>query len=125
MTVDQQLPTTSSGTLIFDLGTSATDPSNVLWAELAEKAYVEMNACRWMRPAGWGGGQNVYTAISGGDTDMVLNQVTGRATTAFEAVSGASSFNTLATAFNAGNEVCLATGPAPPRQSLVTTSMPY
>ena len=114
VTVDQQLPTTSSGTLSFDgLGASATDPSNVLWVALAEKAYVEINECGWIRPAGWGGGLNVYTDISSGDAYMVLNQIAGQATTAFEAVSSASSFTTLATAFNAGNEVCLATTGSP------------
>ena len=56
VTVDQQLPTTS-GTLIFDgLGASAASASNVLWVALAEKAYVEINECGWIRPSSWGGG---------------------------------------------------------------------
>ena len=93
MTVDQQLPTTSSGTLIFDgLGASATDPSKVLWVALAEKAYVEINECGWIRPSSWGGGLNVYTDISGGDAYMALGQITGQATTPFETISGTSSF---------------------------------
>ena len=70
VTVDQQLPT-SGGNLIFDgMGASATNSTNVLWVALAEKAYVQMNECGWIRPSSWGGGQNVYTGISEGDMYM-------------------------------------------------------
>ena len=120
MTVDQQLPTTSSGTLIFDgLGASASSASNVLWPELAEKAYVEINECGWIRPSSWGGGMNVYTDISGGDAYMALGQVTGQATVGFEATGNSSSFNTLAAAFNAGKEVCLASTAAPTNSQVI------
>ena len=120
VTVDQQLPTTSSGTLIFDgLGASAASASNVLWVALAEKAYVEINECGWIRPSGLGGGVNVYTDISSGDPYMVLGQVTGQATVSFEATGDSSSFNTLATAFNAGKEVCLASTSAPSSSQVI------
>ncbi len=76
---------------------------------LAEKAYVQINECGWIRPAGWGGGLNVYTDISSGVAYMPLGQITGQATTAFEMTSGTSSFGKLAAAFGAGKEVCLAT----------------
>ncbi len=89
------------------MGASAASASNVLWVTLAEKAYVEINECGWIRPAGWGGGLNVFTDISSGDMYMVLNQVTSQATMSFETVSAISSFTTLATAFNTSREVCL------------------
>ena len=74
----------------------------MLWVALAEKAYVEINECGWIRPAGLGGGQNVYTDISSGDMSWPLGQVTGQATIAYEPTFGSTAFTTLAAAFNAG-----------------------
>jgi hypothetical protein len=109
VTVNTQLPTDGNGYLVFDgMGQQASSSSNELWVELAEKAYVEINESGWIRPASWGGGQNVYNAISGGCMFMALNQITGQTTVAETAtVNSTAAFNAFAAAFNAGKSVCL------------------
>jgi Calpain family cysteine protease len=120
VTVDQQLPTDPNGTLMFDgLGANAASANNVLWVALAEKAYVEMNECGWIRPSGMGGGQNVYTDISSGDMSWTLGQVTGQATIAYEPTLGSTAFTTLATAFNAGKSICLGSVHQPPDSQVI------
>lgn len=110
VTVDSKLPTDSSGELVFDgMGQQASDPGNELWVALAEKAYVQLNESGWIRPASWGGGKNVYNAISGGYMFMALNQITGAATVSGVAtIFSTQGFNALVAAFNAGDSVCLA-----------------
>ena len=127
VTVDQQLPTTSCGTLIFDgLGSSATSASNVLWVALAEKAYVEINECGWIRPSSWGGGLNVYTDISGAtptwrwDRSPVKQPRLSKRPRAHRALA-----HWLPHLVPAKRFAWLPTAAPPIAKSLVTTSMPY
>ena len=88
------MPTDANGYLVFDgMGRKANSPSNVLWVDLAEKAYVQMNEMGWIRPWQWGGGQNKYTGISGGCMYMAMAQITGQATVAFASTASSSSFS--------------------------------
>ncbi|MEX0641595.1 MAG: hypothetical protein WD468_02785, partial [Pirellulales bacterium] len=45
------------------------------------KAYAQMNASGWLRPASMGGGKNSYSAVAGGYISEALKQVSGVATT--------------------------------------------
>jgi hypothetical protein len=79
VTVDSLLPTYGGGWLLYaGMGSHASNPSNVLWVALAEKAYAQMNEAGWLRPASWGGGQNSYFGIEGGLFTDVTRQVANR-----------------------------------------------
>ena len=78
-----------------------------------------MNECGWIRPTSWGGGQNKYTAISGGCMYMALNQITGQATVAYTSVSTTSGFNAFVAAFNAGKSICFGSKTSPASSSVV------
>jgi hypothetical protein len=125
VTVDSQLPTDSYGRFVFDLmGQSATNPANKLWGALAEKAYVQINECGWIRPASWGGGQNVYTAISGGYMYMAMGQITGQATVSFVYASN-TTFDTMAAAFNSGKSIAFGSKGTPANSNLVVGGHAY
>ncbi len=80
VTVDSQLPTYSGGWFLYaNMGSHASDASNVLWVALAEKAYVQMNEAGWLRPASWGGGVNSYEGIEGGMFTDAAKQIANRA----------------------------------------------
>jgi hypothetical protein len=121
VTVDLQLPTDGNGYLVFDgMGAKASSTSNELWVALAEKAYVQMNECGWIRPSSWGGGQNVYTGISGGSMAQALNQVTGQSTVSYATAGSASStFTAFASAFSAGKSICLGSNSSPVSSQIV------
>ncbi len=109
VTVDSKLPTNSSGELVFDgMGQMANNSGNELWVALAEKAYVQLNECGWIRPTAWGGGRNVYNAISGGCMFMALNQITGATTGSDQSTAYTpGAFNAFAHSFSVGDAVCL------------------
>jgi hypothetical protein len=81
VTVDRYLPASAGRFAYANYGALLASTANELWVALAEKAYVQMNASGWLRPASMGGGQNSYAAISGGWISDALEQVTGIATT--------------------------------------------
>ncbi|MEH2327189.1 MAG: CARDB domain-containing protein [Nostoc sp.] len=75
ITVDQYLPTDTSGQLIYaSPGSSYNNSSNELWVGLAEKAYAQLGELGWSRP---GNTTNAYSSIEGGWMDYVTRQVTG------------------------------------------------
>ncbi len=126
VTVDTMLPTDSQGYLVFDgMGRKANSASNELWVELAERAYVQMNECGWIRPASWGGGQNKYTGISGGDMAMAMSQITGLSSIGAVSTRGSSGFSAVVAAFSAGKEICFGSLDSPANSSLVVGDHAY
>ncbi|WP_013322562.1 CARDB domain-containing protein [Gloeothece verrucosa] len=78
VTVDNYLPTNSSGNLVYaNSGSSATNSANELWVAFAEKAYAQLAEEGWTRSSS----TNSYGAIEGGWMDAVIKQVTGLSTT--------------------------------------------
>lgn len=77
VTVDRQLPTTSSGSVVFAGvgGGTATSTSNELWVALAEKAYVQWNETGY---TGRSTPVNNYSGIAGGWMNDVYQQVMNR-----------------------------------------------
>ena len=117
VTVDSQLPVTSSGTLIFSgMGQRVTNTSNVLWVDLAEKAYAQINQSGWLREHLPGSGQNSYQAISGGYMSDVVLQVTGHSSSVNNL---GSTGTTLAAAFTSGHMVELGSINSPTDTSVV------
>ncbi|MFN9615387.1 MAG: CARDB domain-containing protein, partial [Dolichospermum sp.] len=75
VTVDNYLPTNSSGSLIYaSSGQSYNNSNNELWVALAEKAYAQLAESGWSRPSNVNNG---YGSIEGGWMDYVIKQVTG------------------------------------------------
>jgi len=67
VTVDNQLPVNSAGFSVFEnFGSNRTSPTNELWPALAEKAYAQLVR------------GNSYAGLSGGWSNVVFGQVTGR-----------------------------------------------
>ena len=77
VTVNSRLPVYYNY-LVFDGGTYANNPSNVLWIELAEKAYAQWNETG---NTGQSVTLNNYFAIEGGWMSDVYTQVLGHAAT--------------------------------------------
>ena len=75
VTVDNYLPTNSSGSLIYaSSGQSYNNSNNELWVALAEKAYAQLAESGWSRPSNVNNG---YGSIEGGWMDYVIKQITG------------------------------------------------
>lgn len=120
VTVDSYLPTDSSGRFVFaNMGEYASNPYNKLWVALAEKAYVQMNECGWVRPSYNGGGQNTYIAISGGWIADALRQVEGTTAYAFASTSTSTSFNSFMSAYNSGQLIGFASKTNPTMANVV------
>jgi hypothetical protein len=76
VTVDRYLPTDSIGRPVYArFGVSYDSPLNELWVALAEKAYAQLNHSGWIGQDG----TNSYAGIADGYSDIVMQQVTGRA----------------------------------------------
>ena len=105
VTVDRMLPSTSSGVFAYsNMGASLTNPNNVLWIALAEKAYAQWNATGKSNrtPA------NTYASIEGGWMSYVNAQVLGYNSTRY-ASSTASNKTALVNALAAGRAVTVGT----------------
>lgn len=103
VTVDKQLPVFSGGNhkgqLIFgDLYTLPDNSKNVLWDNLAEKAFIEMQAS-------WGSGTNSYRSIGGGKPRYSLSVIVGHAAKLYDL--GVATFNFAVSAWNAGRLLTL------------------
>ena len=121
VTVDRYLPVDSAGRLICDgMGRSVRDNNQNLWAQLAEKAYAQINESGWLnRPTGTNG-RNSYDAISGGWGNVAIAQITGLRT----AFDNSLNFNTLVNSVNSGKMVVLHSM-VQPRESLIVSNHAY
>ncbi len=113
VTVDSKLPVDQQGRFVYaNYGQQANSNQNVLWVALAEKAYVQMNECAWLRAANRlpGNGVNSYAAIAGGYMSDALRQVTGKtASNIMISSTFGNSFQTVVGHFQAGKSIGFAT----------------
>jgi Calpain family cysteine protease len=114
VTVDSALPTYNGRFMYANYGGTATNTSNVLWVGLAEKAYVQLNECGWIRTSTMGGGQNSYQAIAGGWFSAAVSHIANKSSTfsSFGSTTG-NTFDTFKTAFDSGKMVGFASNSAP------------
>ncbi len=133
VTVDRALPTLNN-LLIYDgMGQSVSDPNNVLWAALAEKAYAQLNESGWLdRPAPPyatydKNGINSYDAIGWGAASTAMSQVTPIGASYEDLSTTTNVLDSLGAAFNAGKLVELGSKgyPYSPKDSSVAESHAY
>jgi hypothetical protein len=110
VTVDRSLPVNTSGQFVYD-GTfaAANNSSNVLWAALAEKAYVQENASGWIGQDGsysYNGMDATHDGINGGDCGLAMSQVYGSASTWTS--MGSTSFTAIWSAWASGQMITFA-----------------
>ena len=87
LTVDNYLPASSGYFDFANMGQSVSNPNNILWVPLAEKAYAQLSAEGWnQRPQ-----SNSYAALDGGWASTVLPVLTGHAESATNSGASASS----------------------------------
>jgi hypothetical protein len=103
VTVDRYLPAFQGQFVYANTGNSVTDPNNVLWVALAEKAYAELNESGWI---GRTTSANSYASIGYGYSDKPINQISG-ATMAGADLAGVT-FDTLRANFDARAYVTIA-----------------
>jgi hypothetical protein len=99
VTVDRYLPAYNGQFVYANSGISVTDPTNVLWVALAEKAYVELNESGWLGHSP----VNSYEGISEGLIAKATNQIAGVATDSASVVGA--TFASFTALFDAGNYV--------------------
>lgn len=88
LTVDNYLPASNGYFDFADLGQSVSNPKNILWVALAEKAYAQLCAEGWnQRPEA-----NAYASLDGGNASTALPVITGHAESATNPGTSASSF---------------------------------
>jgi hypothetical protein len=102
VTVDRYLPANGSGRFVFaNYGHSVSNPQEVLWVALAEKAYVQLNESGLLgRSAG-----NSYSLIEGGYAALALQQISARVYSRLPLIS--SSLTALVNAWNSGRLISL------------------
>jgi hypothetical protein len=87
--VNNELPANNNGGFEFSGGSqSVSSSSNVLWADLAEKAYAQLCASGWnSRPQ-----SNAYASLDGGFASTALPVITGAHESSSSPYGSASSF---------------------------------
>jgi hypothetical protein len=114
VTVDRELPAAGGYLLYADLGADVTNPGNILWPALAEKAYAQENESGRL---GRSGSANSYDSISGGDPSAATTLLTGRATG--WSVLSSPSFAAIQSRFSAGDQVTFASDYPPADSNIV------
>jgi hypothetical protein len=110
VTVDRYLPTyvTSSSTppKLWYAGLTwlASNPNNILWAPLLEKAYAQIAASGWTRGPG---GTNAYSALDNGWEGAVIEHITNRSAAGAPITNSAATLNSIVSKFQAGQMVGL------------------
>jgi hypothetical protein len=97
VTVDGMLPSSGGQFVYANSGDSISDPSNVLWVALAEKAYAQENEDGGL---GQPVAVNSYAGIDGGFPDFATKQIAGVAT--FWDWTDNATFSSITAAFNRG-----------------------
>jgi hypothetical protein len=111
VTVNGRLPVSSSGTFVYEgYGAKATSSTNVLWLALVEKAYVQWNETGKTLQGNY---LNSYTAIAGGWTGTVYQQVLGSATTYCKYLSASGAQAALISVLSSKQAVTIATVSSP------------
>lgn len=117
VTVNRQLPVDEAGRFIFaGQGQSAGYGGNILWANLAEKAYAQLAEEGWSR-AWFANPANSYSSINGGRSYITLAQITGRS--AWAAPVNSRTTGELITALKYGTLVTIGTKYSEPENSHV------
>ena len=100
LTVNNELPA-SNGAFVYAGGfQSISNPNNVLWVDLAEKAYAQLCASGWNnRPQ-----SNAYASLNAGSASTALPVITGAQQSSADPFANASSF---ISAINSGDLLTL------------------
>ena len=116
VTVNKELPVTDDGlewnngsTLKFANGANGDG----LWAELVEKAFVQLNAEPGAIHGGDGEPINAYEGIAGGEADNALKEITGQKSVEYASDQLVADAATIGAAFDSGDEVELGTDTLP------------
>ncbi len=125
VTVNSELPVNQKGDFVYaNRGQSASDPSNVLWVALAEKAYAQLAEEGWSRApnlegstagADKGGTVDAYSILAGGNPKVAMQQITGSADASkltfpsTDPTLAESNFETMVTDFQKGDLVTIGT----------------
>jgi hypothetical protein len=106
VTVDMMLPSRNGQFIYANQGDSVSNPNNILWVALAEKAYAQENEDGWLaQPVA----VNSYAGIDGGMPDYATRQVSGVAT--YWGWTDFLSFSTIRAAFDRGAYIEFGTMP--------------
>jgi hypothetical protein len=114
VTVDRELPASYGYLFYASMGADVTNPSNILWVALAEKAYAQENESGRL---GRSGLANSYDSINGGAPGDATTMLTGRATN--WSVLSSPSFSAIQGRFNAGDQVTFVSDDPPADSNIV------
>jgi hypothetical protein len=110
VTVDRYLPTyvtsSTSPPKLWYAGLTwlASNPNNILWAPLLEKAYIQIAASGWTRGPG---AANAYPTINNGWEGTVIQQIANRSVSSTPIINSPATFNSIVAKFEAGQMVGL------------------
>ncbi len=104
VTVNNYFPAVYGMFAFANLGQAMTNPNNVLWVPLAEKAYAQLGASGWdQRPA-----VNAYASLNGGTSTTALPAITG----GVENNAGVGGQNAIIAAISSGTLLTLGSAPS-------------